>query len=80
MKPVARKGDIFAENLPEEVILYNKTNNKVHCLGKTAAVVWESCDGTRMVDDLAQTVRTRFGRRRAAKWCCWLSRNLSMPT
>jgi len=61
MIPAAPKGDIFAENLPEEVILYDETNNKVHCLGKTAAVVWESCDGTRTVDDLAQIVRTRFG-------------------
>jgi hypothetical protein len=61
MNPVARKSDIFAENLPEEVVLYDKTNNKVHCLGKTAAAVWESCDGTRTVDDLAQIVEARFG-------------------
>jgi len=61
MNPVARKNDIFAENLPEEVVLYDKTNNKVHCLGKTAAAVWENCDGTRTVDDLAQIVEARFG-------------------
>ncbi|HXX24702.1 MAG TPA: PqqD family protein [Terriglobia bacterium] len=61
MNPVARKSDIFAENLPEEVVLYDKTNNKVHCLGKTAAAVWESCDGTRTVGDLAQIVEARFG-------------------
>jgi hypothetical protein len=61
MNPVARKSDLFAENLPEEVVLYDKTNNKVHCLGKTAAAVWESCDGTRTVDDLAQIVEARFG-------------------
>jgi len=28
MKPVARKSGIFAENLPEEVVLYDKTHDK----------------------------------------------------
>jgi len=61
MNPLARKSDIFVENLPEEVVLYDKTNNKMHCLGKTAAAVWENCDGTRSVDDLAQIVEAKFG-------------------
>jgi len=61
MKPLARKNDIFAENLPGEVVLYDKTNNKVHCLNKTAAAVWESCDGTRTVDDLARLVKGKLG-------------------
>jgi len=61
MNPLARKSDIFAEKLPEEVVLYDKTNNKVHCLSKTAAAIWESCDGTRTVDDLAHIVEAKFG-------------------
>jgi len=61
MKPLARKSDLFAENLPEEVVLYDKTNNKVHCLNKTAAAIWENCDGTRTVDDLAQIVEGKLG-------------------
>jgi hypothetical protein len=61
VNPLARKRDLFAENLPEEVILYDKTNNKVHCLSKTAATIWENCDGTRTVDDLARIVKAKFG-------------------
>jgi len=61
MKPLARKGTIFSENLPQEVILYDKTSNKVHCLSKTAAAIWESCDGTRTVDDLVHIIEARFG-------------------
>jgi len=61
MKPLARKSNLFAENLPEEVILYDKSNNKVHCLSKTAAAIWESCDGTRSVDDLARFVEAKLG-------------------
>ena len=61
MNPLARKSDIFTENLPEEVVLYDKTNNKVHCLKKTAAAIWESSDGTRTVDDLAHLVEAKCG-------------------
>ena len=61
MNPLARKNDIFTENLPEEVILYDKTNNQAHCLKKTAAAVWENCDGTRSVEDLAQIVEQKLG-------------------
>jgi hypothetical protein len=67
MKPLARKSDIFVENVPEGVVLYDKTNNKVHCLSKTAAAVWESCDGTRSVDDLARIVEAKFGAPRDRK-------------
>jgi hypothetical protein len=61
MNPRARKSHIFTENLPGEVILYDKTNDKVHCLNKTAAAIWESCDGTKSVDDLAHIVEAKFG-------------------
>jgi len=61
MNPLARKSDLFAEYLPEEVIVYDKSSDKVHCLSKTAAAVWENCDGTRSVDDLAQIVEAKLG-------------------
>ena len=61
MNPLARKSDLYAEYLPEEVILYDKFNNKVHCLSKTAAAIWESCDGTKSVDDLVRIVEAKLG-------------------
>jgi hypothetical protein len=61
MKPLARKSNIFAENLPEELILYDKSIDKVHCLNKTVAAIWESCDGTRTVDDLAHILEAKLG-------------------
>ena len=61
MKPLARKRDIFVENLPEEVVLYDKNTNKVHCLNKTAAAIWESCDGSRTVDGLAHIAEAKVG-------------------
>ena len=61
MKPLARKSGIFAENLPEEVVLYDKTRDKVHCLNKTAAAVWESSDGSKTIDELVQVVESKSG-------------------
>jgi hypothetical protein len=61
MNPLARKSEIFVEKLPEEVVLYDKSSNRVHCLNKTAVAVWESCDGTRSVDDLMPIVEANLG-------------------
>ena len=61
MKPLARRGNIIPENLPEEVVLYDKLSNKVHCLTKMAAAIWENCNGTRSPDDLARIVEARLG-------------------
>ena len=61
MNPLARKSHVFAEKLPEEIIVYDKASQNVHCLSKTAAAVWESCDGTKTVDDLAQSVASKLG-------------------
>jgi hypothetical protein len=61
MKPSARKTNIFVENLPEEVVLYDKSNSQVHCLNKAASAIWESCDGSRTVDELARIVAAKSG-------------------
>ena len=61
MKPLARKKGIFSENLPDEVVLYDKTDDKVHCLSKTAAAVWENSDGSKTVDELTRVVKAKAG-------------------
>jgi len=61
MKPLSRRNGILRENLPEEVVLYDKTRDQVHCLNKTAATVWESSDGARTIDDLVRIVEEKTG-------------------
>jgi len=61
VKPLARKSGIFAEYLPEEVVLYDKIHDKVHCLNKTAAAVWENSDGCKTVDGLMRVVEAKCG-------------------
>ncbi len=50
--PVARKEGLVIQEMPEEVLVYDLDTNKAHCLNKTAAFVWKSCDGKNSVADI----------------------------
>ena len=52
--PVARKEGLVIQEMPEEVLVYDLDTNKAHCLNRTAAFVWKSCDGKNSVADIAE--------------------------
>lgn len=54
--PVARKTGLVIQEVPEEVLVYDMETNKAHCLNKSAALVWQSCDGSRSVSEIADHV------------------------
>jgi hypothetical protein len=43
--PSAREEGLIIKYLPEEVLVYDLTREKAHCLNPTAALVWKYCDG-----------------------------------
>lgn len=45
--PLARFENIIVQELPEEILVCDTTNNRMFCLNKTAAEVWKLADGTR---------------------------------
>ena len=51
--PTARKTDLVVQEMPDELLIYDTKNNKAHCLNRTAAFVWKSCDGHTSVADIA---------------------------
>lgn len=53
-KPQARRDELVIEEMADEVLVYDLTNNKAHCLSTTAAAVWKRCDGQRGIDELAR--------------------------
>jgi hypothetical protein len=59
--PIARKSGLVIQEVPEEVLVYDTETNKAHCLNKTAALVWKSCDGTRSISDIASYVGSVSG-------------------
>lgn len=59
--PVARTSGLVIQDVPDEVLVFDTETNKAHCLNKTAAMVWRSCDGTRSVSQIAELVGSQAG-------------------
>jgi hypothetical protein len=52
--PRARKQGLVVQELPDEVLIYDRDRDKAHCLNQTAALVWKYCDGKTTVPKMAQ--------------------------
>ena len=59
--PLARHEDLVVQQMPEEVLLYDLRRHKAHCLNKTAAMVWQQCDGQTTVADMARRLEREAG-------------------
>jgi hypothetical protein len=61
--PRARQQELIIEELFDEVLVYDLTRNKAHCLNQTAASIWRSCDGHTSVRRIAQQLGKELGTR-----------------
>ncbi|MEZ5346690.1 MAG: hypothetical protein R2681_14150 [Pyrinomonadaceae bacterium] len=59
-KPISRKTDIVIQRIDNEVLIYDLAANKAFCLNHPAAVIWETCDGSRSVADLKKIAETNL--------------------
>ncbi|MEP7076929.1 MAG: PqqD family protein [Acidobacteriota bacterium] len=59
--PSARKTGLVVQDMPDEVLVYDLDSNKAHCLNKSAAFVWKSCDGTKTVPDIVNLFASEAG-------------------
>lgn len=59
--PSARKTGLVVQDMPDEVLVYDLDSNKAHCLNKSAALVWKSCDGKNTVSDIARLFEAESG-------------------
>jgi Coenzyme PQQ synthesis protein D (PqqD) len=57
MKPLARVDQLTVETLGDETLVYDLSNNKAHCLNRTAAAVWRLCDGQNTILAIAARLR-----------------------
>ena len=58
--PLARYADLVVQELAEEVLVCDLTNNRVSCLNITSAEVWKLCDGKRSIPNITQTLQNKF--------------------
>ena len=54
--PPARKNVLLRE-LEDEVLMYDSERNVAHCLNRTAALVWQHCDGRTSVADMLRVLQ-----------------------
>ena len=55
--PRAREESLIIKTLPDEVLVYDLNADKAHCLNRTAAFVWNNCDGCKTVSEIARLLR-----------------------
>lgn len=52
--PEMRKQGLVVDDLPDEVLVYDRNNHQAHCLNRSAALVWRSCDGQSSPSEIAR--------------------------
>jgi len=57
----ARQDELVVQELPDEVMIYDLKSHKAHCLNKTAAFIWNHCDGQTTVADLVSLLKEEAG-------------------
>jgi hypothetical protein len=57
----ARKNDLVVQETGDELLVYDLKTDKAICLNKTSALVWQNCDGTKSVKDIAAILEKTLG-------------------
>lgn len=58
--PTARKQQLITKEVDDELIVYDREGDRVHCLNSTAAFVWTHCDGQTSVAVIARLMEDQF--------------------
>jgi hypothetical protein len=59
--PKARHHELVIQEFGDEVLLYDLRRHQAHCLNRTAALIWEHCDGKQTVRGLARLLEQKLG-------------------
>ena len=59
--PTARHENIVVQELKNEILVCDLTNNHVFCLNQTAGEVWKLCNGENSVDEIEKILSRKFG-------------------
>jgi len=56
-KPKRRKRNLAVQSLGDEVLVYDLERHRAHCLNKTAALIWNRCDGETSISEIAASLK-----------------------
>ena len=54
--PLARSSDLIIEELGDEVLVYDRENDRAHSLSPEATKVWRACNGKTTAERLSVTL------------------------
>ena len=54
--PLARREALITKEVEGELLVYDVTRDKAHCLNETAAAVWRLCDGRTSVASIGERI------------------------
>ena len=60
MEVLVRADDLDVNEVPDGYVIYQTAADRVHYLNKTAAIVFELCDGVRGADDIVARMSSMF--------------------
>jgi hypothetical protein len=61
-KPRARVEGLVTRQLESgETVVYDRSRDRVHCLNRTAALVWQHCNGTNTLRELGEMLQRETG-------------------
>jgi len=58
--PTRREQGLIVDELPDEVLVYDLERHKAHCLNRSAALVWQHCDGQTAPAEIARRLATEL--------------------
>ena len=58
--PRMRTDGLVTQPLGDEILVYDRHRHQAHCLSRTAAAVWENCDGKTTVAEMAELMAMEF--------------------
>jgi Coenzyme PQQ synthesis protein D (PqqD) len=61
IRPVSRTEGVITEDVGDELLVYDTDSDQACRLNRSAALVWQNCDGHRTVGDLAEMLRAELG-------------------
>ena len=52
--PRARRRELVTREVAGDLLVYDRSNDKAHCLNRAASLVWSHCDGHTTVAEMTQ--------------------------
>lgn len=58
--PLSRKENIVVQELENEILIYDLSENKALCLNETSALIWQLCDGNNSIAQISEKLSKKL--------------------